>query len=298
MAMDDREKRIRIWKPASDGPRGLPGAIIRHQSSFIHQKGFTLIELLVVIAIIALLMAILLPALQRVRKQAKAVACKSNLREWSLILSMYTNEHDGRFFLPGRFLGGVSANGAWPYQLGVYRPDSNDLLLCPAAGRHEVRTDVTGAFPSLRESLGSASTAWEIHTRRPELTFLGSYGFNSGISSFYEDEFRGNRDSSSNAKRPYMLDCIFLNADPKEMDEPPEQRDAVSPFLDMSYFCLDRHSARINGMFLDLSVRWIGIKELWTLNWNFISGRDGPWTKAGGAKPEDWPEWMRGFKDY
>ena len=43
-------------------------------------SGFTLIELLVVIAILVLLMAILLPTLARVRKQAKAVACQSNLR--------------------------------------------------------------------------------------------------------------------------------------------------------------------------------------------------------------------------
>ena len=44
------------------------------------KKGFTLVELLVVITIIALLMSVLMPALARVRKQAKAVLCQANLR--------------------------------------------------------------------------------------------------------------------------------------------------------------------------------------------------------------------------
>ena len=230
------------------------------QSSIINHKGFTLIELSVVIAIIALLVAILLPALQRVRKQAKAVACQSNLRQWSLVLSMYTSEHDGRFFLPRLFLGRSSANGAWPYELRAYRPDSNDLLLCPAAGRYQVRTDVDQAFAPLRESLGSATSAWKIQTLSPELTFSGSYGFNIGVFSFYEDEFRGNRHYSSSAQRPYMLDCIFLGADPKDVfDKPPPYEEAVGPFEDMSYFCIDRHSGGIDGMFRDSSVPKVGL---------------------------------------
>ena len=53
------------------------------------RRGFTLIELLVVIAIIALLMGILMPALARVKKQAKSAACKMNLHQWAYIWSMY-----------------------------------------------------------------------------------------------------------------------------------------------------------------------------------------------------------------
>ena len=62
-----------------------------------NREAFTLIELLVVIAIIALLMAILMPALQRVKKQTAAVACQSHLHQWGLIWAMYTQDHDGYF---------------------------------------------------------------------------------------------------------------------------------------------------------------------------------------------------------
>jgi len=61
-----------------------------------NKKAFTLVELLVVIAIIALLMAILMPALNRVREQGKRVVCLSNLKQLTLAWIMYADENDDK----------------------------------------------------------------------------------------------------------------------------------------------------------------------------------------------------------
>ena len=66
---------------------------------------------------------------------------------------------------------------------------------------------------------------------------------------------------------------------------------------EMDLFCIDRHGG-VNVLFMDWSVRKVGLKELWTLKWHRRYITEGPWTKAGGAVASDWPAWMRPFKDY
>jgi len=62
-----------------------------------NKKGFTLVELLVVVSIIALLLAIMMPAMKRAKEQANCIVCKSNLRNYGLAGAMYLQENNNAF---------------------------------------------------------------------------------------------------------------------------------------------------------------------------------------------------------
>ena len=79
--------------------------VVPLRSAFCRNRGFTLIELLVVIAIIAILAAMLLPALSAAKKKAQGIACINNSKQISTAMIIYTGDSGELFPLSGKWIG-------------------------------------------------------------------------------------------------------------------------------------------------------------------------------------------------
>ena len=270
-------------------------------------RGFTLIELLVVIAIIAVLMGILMPALRRVKSQARAVACQGNLKQWSLAFRMYTNDNDG-YFPTGPYNNGSSVgNLMWMSVTRPYIGDSNDLYLCPEAttpGTDWSGVETGAQHPKRAWGVYLSSTGWGAHKGD-----IGSYGISEytggqGLSGGRWEQYWKSPDVKTAGMVPMFGDCTYVDGTPLHTDPPPQYDGqprtlgGTSPSGEMNHFCTNRHNGSINMIFLDSSIRKVGLKELWTLKWHPEFDTTGPYTSTGGMSLAEWPDWLRHFREY
>lgn len=275
------------------------------------RKAFTLIELLVVISIISLLLSLLTPSLRKIRGHARRLSCQSNLRQWGMLLACHSSENNGRLF------SGINEQGYWwVSELEQKLKDwkANRLWFCPNAKTPLFDKDGTG----LSDGQWNVLCAWGIYQEDEEYEdaelgpngISGSYGLNGYFLRIPLDEEYESGVSANKGFRNFNVvkqpTRIPLFVDALRFDLWPSYRDAPAYYEfeswvkrdHMARCCIDRHDGTVAAVFADGSSRPVGVKELWTLTWHKDFNTSGPWTRAGGMRCSEWPEWMRTFKEY
>lgn len=242
------------------------------------KKGFTLIELLVVISIIALLVAILMPSLGRAKKLAQGAVCKSNLKQWGTIWAIYGAENEGKtpYVAPD-----IGLRIAWIADLYNNYP-TDKIVQCPSASKY-VDYGINANVPH-----GGVFTGYKNINPVTNLEEICSYGMNCwtyssthwAMGGDAKEKIWGTLDAKGGNQIPLFMDSAFKGSFPEYNGYDPMTMEAFeSPNNGFSrvmggirQFALPRHGSGgtigVNVLFLDLTVRHVMVKEMWSLKWH------------------------------
>ena len=244
------------------------------------QRGFTLTELLTVIGLVALLVALFLPVLSRVRATASSATCLSNLKQIGTAWTTSLADEHGR--LPQYIWHNPeTADDAWKgyWTAAMDRYDVAGRTLCPSAAEPVATGDSRGYGSAINAWTGRYEFIGTAIRLNAETCRTSSYGYNRWMTAGGGFGRGGAaaylRDVRNPSNVPVFMDCAYadsrpLNGTTSTPVEPPPTLTgdrAVPGAPEHWKFLLARHGRGVNVYRADGGAAWVRVEDLYLLQW-------------------------------